>query len=73
MGQECVNPHSHLLELLLLLSQEVGHTWLRYLVCLFSQHEHQDSTELSTYRFGHPVVWLRLKPMIPGPWGLEEA
>lgn len=48
-GQECMNPHSHLLELLLLLSQEVGPTWLRHLVHLFSQHDQQGSTGLSTH------------------------
>lgn len=39
VGHVCVNPHSHLWELLLLLCQEVGQAWPRHLVGLFSQHE----------------------------------
>lgn len=37
-GQERVNLHSHPLELLLPLSQEVGQAWPRHLVGPFSQH-----------------------------------
>lgn len=66
VGQECVNPYSHLVEQLLLLSQEAGHTWPRYLGHRFSQYDQQGSSGVSTNRFSHPLVWLRLKPMILG-------